>query len=57
MLIAAAVLAVFALGFGFGRVKHPANLKLRAVKTEIAKIEADGTQYVASVVARLKVLL
>jgi hypothetical protein len=57
MFTVAAVLAVFALGFGAGRVKHPANLKLSAVKAEIAKIEADGTEFAASVVARIKGLL
>jgi len=53
----AAVLALLALGFGAGRVKHPANLKLAAVKAEIVKIEAEAKAEYAAVVARIKALL
>lgn len=41
MFIAIGLLAAAALGFGAGRVKHPANLKLSAVKAEIAKYGAE----------------
>ena len=44
-------------GFGLGRVKHPANLKLSAVKAEIAKIEAEVVADAKAVVARVKALL
>jgi hypothetical protein len=51
-------------GFGFGRVKHPANLKVAAVKAEIAKLEAEFTgglnaeeAKVRAVVARIKAAL
>ena len=68
MLIALGFLVVAALGFGAGRVKHPANLKLSAVKAEIAKLEAEivaeGNKLsaevelaYASVISRLKLLL
>ena len=36
------VLAVFALGFGAGRVKHPSNLALSKVKAEVRKIEQEA---------------
>jgi hypothetical protein len=49
--------AMLAGGFGLGRVKHPANLKLSAVKTEIAKIEAEVVADAKAVVARVKALL
>lgn len=66
--MAVAIFAIFALGFGAGRVKHPANLKLSAVKAEIAKIEAElvaeekklaaeAKSAYAAVVARIKSLL
>lgn len=66
--IVVAVAAVFGLGFGAGRVKHPANLKLSAVKAEVAKIEAElvadekklvaeAKSAYAAVVARVKSLL
>jgi hypothetical protein len=44
-------------GFGLGRVKHPANSKLSAVKAEIAKIEAEVVVDAKAVVARVKALL
>ncbi len=51
-------------GFGFGRVKHPANLKVSAVKAEIVKLEGEAVQLVGegkavavSIVNRLKALL
>ncbi len=52
-----AVAVFFALGFGAGRVKHPANLTVANVKAEIAKIEAEVYSSKANVVARLKALL
>ncbi len=52
-----AFVIVAALGFGAGRVKHPANLKISAVKAELAKLEAEGKAEYAAVVARLKSLL
>lgn len=66
--IAVAVVALVALSFGAGRVKHPANLKVAAVKAELLKIEAelkaDEQKLVAeakgayaAVVARIKSLL
>jgi len=62
--VAFAVVAVFAGGFGAGRVHHPANLKLSAVKAEIAKVEVEAEKLVGegkavalSVVNRLKSLL
>ena len=58
------VLAVFALGFGAGRVKHPSNLSLSMVKEEVRKIEQEALTLVnedkskvLAVVARLKSLL
>jgi hypothetical protein len=59
MFIALAVAAVFALGFGAGRVKHPANLKVSAVKAEIAKLEGEVKNYAiaSKAIARLKALL
>lgn len=57
----AAAVVLFAYGaaaFGLGRVKHPANLKLSAVKAEIAKISYSNVSVeVSGVVARLKALL
>lgn len=44
-------------GFGLGRVHHPANLKLDAVKAEIAKIEAEVVADAKTVIARVKALL
>ena len=51
--------AALAIGFGAGRVKHPANLKLAAIKAEIAKIEAEVKAYAiaSAIVVRLKKLL
>jgi hypothetical protein len=64
MISIAAVTIALAVGFGMGRVHHPANLKLSAVKAEIAKVEAElaGTDVsvaakALAVVARLKALL
>jgi len=57
MFLALAFVAVAALGFGAGRVKHPANLTLANIKAEIAKIEAEVYSSKADVVARLKALL
>jgi hypothetical protein len=53
------VVAAAGLGFGAGRVKHPANLKLAAIKAEIAKIEAEVKAYAiaSAIVVRLKKLL
>lgn len=59
-----AVVAVLALGFGMGRVKHPSNLKLANVKAEVVKLEAEAMvkeaaikAEVLAVVARVKALL
>lgn len=51
--------AVFALGFGAGRVKHPANLTVANVKAEVAKLEAEVKSYViaSKAIARIKALL
>ncbi len=57
MFTIAAVTVSLAIGFGFGRVKHPANLKLSAVKAEIAKIEAEAFSTKDNLLARLKALL
>lgn len=55
--VAVILLAYGAACFGLGREKHPANLKLSAVKAEIAKIEAEVASDVKAVVARIKSLL
>jgi len=54
-----AVVAILSMGFGLGRVRHPANLKLSALKAEIAKIEVELTADITdnAIVARLKKLL
>jgi hypothetical protein len=59
MISIAAVTIALAVGFGAGRVHHPANLKLSAVKAEIAKIEAEATSGVLykDVIGRIKSLL
>jgi hypothetical protein len=57
MFFAISYVAVLALGFGFGRVHHPANLKLAAIKAEIMKIESDGVISVSNLFIRLKSLL
>lgn len=57
MLIAISYVAVLAIGFGLGRVKHPANLKLSAIKAEIKYIELEAFSTKANLVARLKQLL
>jgi hypothetical protein len=56
-LVASAVLV--ALGFGLGRVKHPSNLKLSAIKAEVLKLEAEVKNYsvASAAIARLKKLL
>jgi hypothetical protein len=51
MLITVAVLAIFALGFGAGRVKHPANLTVANVKAEIVKLEAEAKAEVSKLSA------
>jgi hypothetical protein len=51
------VAAVLALGFGLGRVHHPANLKLSAVKAEIAKIEQEAQVVVIADEAKVKALV
>lgn len=35
------LLVVLAIGFGIGRLKHPAKLKLAAVEAELSKIETE----------------
>ena len=59
MFITIVGLAIFALGFGAGRVKHPANLKVSAVKAEIAKLESEVKAYAiaSKAIARIKALL
>lgn len=68
MFLTFAFLVVAALGFGAGRVKHPANLKVSAVKAELAKLEAEAKAEVSklsaeaqsayiAVAARIKSLL
>jgi hypothetical protein len=54
-----AIVVSAVLGFAGGRVHHPANLKLAAVKAEIAKIEEEVKAYViaSAIVVRLKKLL
>jgi hypothetical protein len=54
-----AIVVSAALGFAGGRVHHPANLKLVAVKAEIVKIEEEVKAYViaSAIVVRLKKLL
>lgn len=49
--------AILAAGFGLGRVKHPSNLKLTAIKAEIVKIEGEVSTDVKSVIARVKAIL
>ena len=53
------VLFAFALavGFGAGRVHHPANLKLSVVKAEIMKVEGVVGFDVQAFIARMKALL
>ena len=57
------VLFAFALvvGFGAGRVHHPANLKLAAIKAEIAKTEAEFEKQITlagpAIIARIKAVL
>jgi hypothetical protein len=50
-----------AIGFGAGRVHHPANFKLAAIKAEIAKIESEASVCIIAdyreVVTRVKSLL
>lgn len=55
MFVAIGFLVALAGGFGLGRVKHPANLKLSAVKAEIAEYEAEIAG--APVAVELKALL
>lgn len=64
MVYAFAAVVIALACFGLGRVKHPANLKLSAVKTEIAKLESEAESYMATeksavykVVDRIKALL
>ena len=57
MISIAAVTIALAVGFGMGRVHHPANLKLSAVKAEIAKIEAEVVADAKAVIARVKAVL
>ena len=57
MFITIGVIALLAIGFGAGRVHHPANLKLVAVKAELAKIEGEILTNSKAVVARIKALL
>lgn len=59
MFTAFVLAAVFALGFGAGRVHHPANLTVANVKAEIVKIEAEVKSYViaSKAIARIKALL
>lgn len=59
MLTALGIVALLAIGFGAGRVKHPANLKVSAVKAEIAKLEGEVKNYAiaSKAIARLKALL
>lgn len=61
MLITLGVVALLAIGFGAGRVHHPANLKLSAVKAEIAKTEAEFEKQIVlagtAIIARLKAVL
>ena len=42
------------LGFGLGRVHHPASLKVSAIKAEIVKLEAELSAEVFSVSAAAK---
>lgn len=57
MIYVLAVLALVALGFGLGRVKHPANLKLSKIKAEVLQLELEGKAEEKAVVARIKSLL
>lgn len=57
MLYLIAVAALIAAGFGLGRVKHPANLKLSKIKAEVTQLELEGKAEEKSVVARIKALL
>jgi len=58
MFIMVAVILFGAACFGLGRVKHPANLKLSAVKAEIATLEGEASTISMSIVARrLRALL
>jgi hypothetical protein len=56
---AIAIVVSALLGFAGGRVHHPANLKVAAIKAEIAKIETEVKAYViaSAIVVRLKKLL
>jgi hypothetical protein len=57
MVYAITALALLALGFGLGRVKHPANLKVAAIKAKIAELEAEGKAETFLVLAKIKALL
>lgn len=56
MIYAVPVVAAIAVGL-FVYFKHPAYLKLSAVKAEIAKLESEAFAEGKAVVARLKKLL
>jgi hypothetical protein len=51
------ILALLALGFGAGRVHHPANLKVANIKIEIANFEATLAGDAKAVIAKIKAIL
>lgn len=51
------VVLALLLGFGAGRVKHPANLKLAVIKKRLVSIEQAGVQDVKYVIAEIRAKL
>jgi len=57
MLIALAyTFMILALGFGLGRVHHPASRTLKYIKDELNKLEEEGLPKAKIVVARIRLL-
>jgi hypothetical protein len=48
------VLALLVLGFGLGRLRHPANLKLSKIKAEVEFYEHSVGVEVQTLVANIK---
>lgn len=55
------MLVAVALGFGLGRLKHPAKMKLANIRAEVATIESEAiakaSAGILAMTARIKSLL